>query len=81
MFLFLQLEGQVSTTQGVVSQNNRGQDVLVIDLFLSLSLRVKRRLGKIGTNRIYVILPQGQRMLWSLVWAATVVFLHPSPHI
>lgn len=37
MFLFLQLEGQVSTTQGVVSQNNRSQDVLAIDLFLSLS--------------------------------------------
>lgn len=78
MLLFLQLEGQVSTIQGVVSQNNRSQDVLAIDWLLSLSLRVKRRLGKVGSNRIYVIPHEGMGRCGLLCgWPQLCFFTHP----
>lgn len=78
MFLFLQLEGHVSTTQGVVSQNNGSQNVLAIDWFLCLSLRAKRRLGKVGSNRIHVISHEGEGCCGLLCgWPQLCFFTHP----
>lgn len=78
MFLFLQLEGHVSTTQGVVSQNNRSQNVLAIDWFLCLSLRAKRVLGKVGSNRIHVIPHEGKGCCGLLCgWPQLCFFTHP----